>query len=336
MAISHTSISTRLLWTLMPSLFCIHCLMAQFAPPAGQVGSTAISKNDSNIKAWATQCVVQVGPTNIADSSAANASAGSASNATEQAGDGSIVSLGDGGFAILQFEKAISNGPGADFAVFENAFNATFLELAFVEVSSDGQNYVRFPAVSNTDTSLQVGGFGALDATKIYNLAGKYQANYGTPFDLEELIQDSAVLDINAVTHVKIIDVVGSIQPTYCSRDSRGVKINDPWPTPFTSGGFDLDAVAVLHQQGVAITLLEQQPIFLFPNPIPLGMDLQISNKAAINLYGGRLYNNAGQCIWRKKGVFENIETHNYPAGFYHLILTTEHGIMSYKITIQP
>jgi len=59
---------------------------------------------------------------------------------------------------------------GFDFAVFENSFNDSFLELAFVEVSSDGINFVRFPATSNTQTDVQITGFGTIDPTYINNL----------------------------------------------------------------------------------------------------------------------------------------------------------------------
>jgi hypothetical protein len=69
----------------------------------------------------------------------------------------------------------------------------------------------------------------------------------GTPFDLDELSGVSALLNIDAVTHVRIIDVVGSLNDLYASRDSLGNKINDPWSTPFASSGFDLDAVGVIH-----------------------------------------------------------------------------------------
>jgi hypothetical protein len=39
---------------------------------------------------------------------------------------------------------------------------------------------------------------------------------------------------------------VGTLLPSHARRDSLGNVINDPWPTPFESSGFDLDAVAVL------------------------------------------------------------------------------------------
>ena len=54
-------------------------------------------------------------------------------------------------------------------------------------------------------------------------------------------------LDINNITHVKIIDVIGSINQSYASYDSQGNIINDPFPTPYETGGFDLDAIGVIH-----------------------------------------------------------------------------------------
>lgn len=66
-----------------------------------------------------------------------------------------VVSLGDGGHALLTFDITISNGPGPDLAIFENTFLAggptsAFTELSFVEVSSDGVNFARFPSHSLT------------------------------------------------------------------------------------------------------------------------------------------------------------------------------------------
>src|SRR5436190_1349772 len=133
-------------------------------------------------------------------------------------------------------------------AVFENGFNDTFLELAFVEVSSDGVHWVRFPAHSLTQTTQQIdqadANNSAIDPTDVDGLAGKYRAGWGAPFDLAALT-GKPFLDVNQVTQVRIVDVVGCLNPTYASYDSDGRVINDPWPTPFNSGGFDLDAVAV-------------------------------------------------------------------------------------------
>ena len=221
---------------------------AQFDGPANQPGSKAIYKDDLSFVAWATGATVTRGLQDIAVKNNTFASAGVEANVSGIA-DNSIVSLGDGGSAIVTFANPIKNETGADFAVFENAFSDTFLELAFVEVSSDGVNYFRFPAISNTQTTTQIGGFGSVDATKLNNLAGKYKALYGTPFNLDD-VADNVLLNKNAVTQVKIIDVIGTIDPTYASYDSEGKIINELYNTPFASGGFDLDAVGVIHQAG--------------------------------------------------------------------------------------
>jgi hypothetical protein len=247
--------------------FISSALQAQFPPPAGEPGSTAIHRDSPLFKAWATGCEVVRGPQQIGVPNSESASVGEAWMATGKAGENPVVSLGDGGYAILTFAEPISNAEGFDFAVFENSFDGYFLELAHVEVSSDGVNFVRFPSVSLTDTTEQIWSFGYVEAIHIHNLAGKYRFDYGMPFDLEDL-RDSALVDINNITHVKIIDVIGSIDPALGSRDSRGVLINDPFPTPFPSCGFDLDAVGVLHPQSPANIAENNLPkLNLFPNP---------------------------------------------------------------------
>ena len=233
-------------------LFLLHItIKSQFAPIPGTQGSTAIHKDSSIFINWATNCSVNLGPENISDPISATASAGDSTMAIGSPGGG-IVSLGDGGEAILTFEKPIKNGSGWDFAVFENSFNDTYLEFGFVEVSSNGQEFYRFKATSLTQDSVQIDAFGSVDTEKINNLAGKYRANYGTPFDLEELAFETA-LDINNITHIKIIDVIGSIDPNYGSYDHLGNLINDPFPTPYPSSGFDLDAIGVIHEQPLKI-----------------------------------------------------------------------------------
>lgn len=249
-------------------LFAASPVFAQFAPAVGQAGTTAMYKDSSAFVGWATKCHIARGLQDISVSSGPYATVGDSSSALGIAGTTGVVSLGDGGMAILQFSSPIIDGNGPDLAVFENGFDDSFLELAFVEVSSDGSNYFRFPAVSNTDSTTQTGSFGLTDPTKLNNLAGKYRANYGTPFDLAD-IPDNLLLNKQAITHVRIIDVVGCIQNQYCTRDANNNKVNDPWPTAFGSGGFDLDAVGVIHWQGTPSSLKEQAftAITVYPNP---------------------------------------------------------------------
>ncbi|MEY4314839.1 MAG: hypothetical protein RI977_216 [Bacteroidota bacterium] len=231
---------------LVISLMARLCL-AQFAPAAGQPGSTALRADSSCFTNWAKRCSIQRGlrQINLPDSGFANV--GTAAGAEGPAASNGVVSLGDGGIATLTFDPPITNGTGFDFAVFENTFLDTFLELAFVEVSTDSLSWARFPAKSLTQTNTQTPGFGFTQPTKINNLAGKYRHPYGTPFDLEELAMMSNIR-INEIRYVRIIDVIGSIDSTIGSKDSEGRLINDPWPTPFPSSGFDLDAVGVINQ----------------------------------------------------------------------------------------
>jgi hypothetical protein len=234
-----------------------------YAPAAGQPGSTAIRYDDPSFVAWGS-AVGQLtrGPMDISDPASPLVTFGDPQTATIGPADAfdpstmtpltdpsKVLSLGDGGSITMLFPNPICDGPGADFAVFENGFNANFLELAFVEVF-DGKTWVRFPSHSLTQTSVQIdqtnpAPYNGIDPTNIDGLAGKYQVGWGTPFDLSVL--SGTGLDLNNIIAVRIVDVVGSIDPQYGTLDSDGNVINDPWPTPFSTGGFDLDAIGVIH-----------------------------------------------------------------------------------------
>lgn len=317
---------------LMLIAFFFGALYAQFPGPAGTPGSTAIHKDSSVFVNWATTCLVTRGYMDIANPSGGFASFGADSNGTKKAGLNGVVSLGDGGQAILTFPHPIRNGPGPDFAVFENAFNDTFLELAFVEVSSDGINFFRFPSISNTQTLSQIGPFSNNgDATKIHNLAGKYRINYGTPFDLQDLANTPG-LDVNNVTHVKLIDVVGCIQPPYASYDSQNNAINDPYPTNFSSGGFDLDAVGVIHEQVQSadeFNLSEFALIYPQPAHDYLYIILPTTEKhlyAQIQDVNGKIMNTSSTSI---------INVSELPDGIHYLQLKTDKNVYAKKIIIQ-
>ena len=265
--------------------------VAQFAPPAGQEGTTAMHCDSSAFVAWATDCVVERGPMRIDKPENGLASYGVDADGVGKPDGQALVSLGDGGNAVLTFDSPICNGPGPDFAVFENPLeNAQqpgyfFLELGFVDVSSDGVNYVRFPAISNIPTETQVGSFGCVEPQLVHNLAGKYAPLYGTPFDLDEL-PDDALLDKNKITHVRIVDVVGTIDPEYATYDSEGHIVNDPWPTPFNSSGFDLDAVGVIHDLAhYGVSDNATSTLLVYPNPVQDVLSVQAERVRAITVF---------------------------------------------------
>ncbi|MDT0295645.1 T9SS type A sorting domain-containing protein [Mesonia ostreae] len=293
-------------------------LSQSYAPPAGQTGSTAIASDNSIFVDWASGVEIERGYVNIEEPTFEHegsnyATYGDPSNAIGVVSN-SVVSLGDAGEAILTFHTPISNGSGYDFAVFENSFSETFLELAFVEVSSDGVNYFRFPSHSETQTQTQVGGFGNLDATYLNNLAGKYKALFGTPFDLND-IDDDPLLDKNSITHVKIIDVVGSIDPNYARYGSQGNAINDPFPTPFYSSGFDLDGVGVINQQNLSAGEKEVQRIAIYPNPATNFIKIESENRVD----NVEIYSTLGKLVKKYINLSkeQRLEVSELPKGIY-------------------
>lgn len=317
---------------LLISLICLPAV-AQYAPQAGVTGSTAISRDDNRIVGWANGCTVERGWLDVADKGQGKVSQGSDANAIGKSNN-YIVSLGDGGTAVLTFETALYNGSGYDFVIFENGFvnpadpEEAFLELAFVEVSSDGVHYVRFPASSLTDTP-QVPGSGVyMNARKVNNLAGKYRLGYGTPFDLEEL-KDSVGLDVDNVTHIRLVDVVGSLEgnSTY---DKDGNKINDPYPTPFPSGGFDLDAVGAVHMKGrwpaSVHNMTDSHAIQLYPNPANEILYVEVNDIAVRNI---AVTDVTGKLL-QEQSVNSNakvkVDVRHHKAGIYYLILTDKTG----------
>jgi hypothetical protein len=290
---------------------------AQFAPGVGSAGTTAMYKDSSAFVSWATKCTITRGLQDISLSSGAYANVGDSSSALGKAGTTGVVSLGDGGIAVLQFASPVKDDTGPDFAVFENSFDDSFLELGFVEVSSDGSNWFRFPAVSNTDATTQTGSFGATDPVKINNLAGKYRGQYGTPFDLAD-ITDNLLLDKQAITHVKIIDVVGCIQTQYCTRDVNNNKVNDPWPTAFGSGGFDLDAVGVINRQAIILSVqeAEQLPmVTLYPNPATDKLYLKVDGHST---YSVSVFNVLGELVLQSENS-SSMMVNELPEGVYTL-----------------
>ena len=155
---------------------------------------------------------------------------------------GDLASGGTPGRLTLHFANPIRNLSGADFTVFENAFfqgtgaASLFAEFAYVEVSADGVNFVRFPARSLTAAA--VGQYGTIDPTNVFNLAGKhvnaFGNSWGTPFDLADV-------GLASVSYVRFVDIPGN----GTSLDSLNQPIYDAWVT-IGSGGADIEAVGAI------------------------------------------------------------------------------------------
>lgn len=162
-------------------------------------------------------------------------------------GDLDATEIGQGvspGYLTVTFPHGVRNGVGADFAVFENGFafgspNGLFAEFAYVEVSTDGTNFARFPSISTNVAPVQgSGAFAGFDVSNVFNLAGKHASGFGTPFDLSQLVSDpqviSGLVDLANIQFVKLVDIPGN----GAFKDSLGNGILDNWLTT-GSGGFD-------------------------------------------------------------------------------------------------
>jgi len=207
-----------------------------YAPAAGQPGSTAMHMNSNAFLAWAT------GFTNymVGEDCEAQWQTPQQAIGPVQGTVTNIVCLGRGGQITLHFDLPISDGPGPDFAVFENSFDGFFLELAYLEVSSDGTNFFRFP--NDSLTTNPVAAFELIDPTDVTGYASKYAQGFGTPFDLGVLGGVFTQLNRHAVRWIRIQDIPGDGAHT----DSDGDPIFDPFPT-VGSAGFDLDGIGVIH-----------------------------------------------------------------------------------------
>lgn len=172
-------------------------------------------------------------------------------------GSTDVLSLGIGGSVTVGFNVTIVDGPGDDFIVFENPFyiigtNLVFAELAYVEVSSDGVHFARFPCLYENGKNTE-----GINISKVKNFAGVHpvMANKsngippcspqagGDRFDLSDLKNDSMVknglVDLDDIHYIRIIDIPGN---GTCF-DSYGNAIYD-----FTGGnGADIDAIAVIN-----------------------------------------------------------------------------------------
>ena len=177
-----------------------------------------------------------------------------------------VHSLGVAGSLTLGFATPITDAPGADFLVAENvflhagAFWQAFAEVMFVEVSSDGVSFARFPS-RYFGAAVAPGPLGTIATGSYAGLAGQtpvwatvpgvdaqdVASAGGDAFDLADLAAHPLVLaqavDLAAITQVRLVDVVSGQ-----ALDSTGVPILDPG-----AGSADVDAVTVIHPAGTPL-----------------------------------------------------------------------------------
>jgi hypothetical protein len=142
----------------------------------------------------------------------------------ESGGSLDVLSLGFEGSIVLQFTDLVAvDGPGPDLLVFENPFTG-FRETGVVAVSEDGVAWHEFPCAAKADG----GTAGCAGVSPVFSSPGNGVSGTdptvsgGDAFDLAEL-------GVARARFVRVTD-------TGANRFYGG-----------PGGGFDLDAVAVVH-----------------------------------------------------------------------------------------
>lgn len=141
-----------------------------------------------------------------------------------------VLSLGVEGEIILKSDTPILNEEGADLIVFENPFmvngsEAVFAELGEVAVSQDGLTWHTFPCEKENSEDLYPGCAG------VSPVLANPERNSIDPTDPDQAGGDAFDLDEVCLSWAQYVRI------TALSQGGSG-----------TSAGFDLDAVAVVHQ----------------------------------------------------------------------------------------
>jgi hypothetical protein len=169
-----------------------------------------------------------------------------------------------------------------------------------------------------------------MDPSNIDGLAGKYIGGYGTPFDFE-VLDSVPELDISSVSHIRVTDVVGSINASYATYDQNGNAINDPYPTEFASSGFDLDALAVINKNIVGVEETKLVGSKVYPNPVQDFLKIENRVPTAVRI----IHMGSNEVVY-SNGRARNytISVNDWPSGFYIAELKSSTGLEIRKIVI--
>jgi len=226
-----------------------------------------------------------------------------------------ILSLGFGGEIIVGFKDfVIEDLDGADFIIFENAFQnpATkklFVEPAKVSVSSDGINYFEFPYSEET-----LDGCAGISPTIGNGEPCIPESIGGDAFDLADV-------GLNNVSHIKITDISQIV------KSNPNHKYYDP-----IMSGFDLDAAVGLHLREKSNTVNKK---------VRDQFEIKNISQNVYSIESGFLmsqlilYNVNGSKIDEKRFYnYEIMDCSELPAGVYFMRITAGNKIYTNKILV--
>jgi hypothetical protein len=187
-------------------------------------------------------------------------------DSTPTTGSVSVVSLGRGGSVILEFtDNVIVDGPGPDLIVFENGFfrgsvptspdqdYSVAADLARVQVSADGVNFLEFPFSEEALARVQgdtISRALALDLVGLSGITPTFSGNWTLPDD--PFVWDSGGSGGISGAGGDAFDLarVGLAE----ARFVRIIDSGAPTGLAGPSEGFDLDSVVGLHGRPAAPT----------------------------------------------------------------------------------
>lgn len=182
-----------------------------------------------------------------------------------------VLTLGVNGSITVELGVDIVDGPGADFIVFENAFNEYF-EAGRVEVSADGTTFVAF-ACENLAPYTGCAGLGAVLSNPTNGVDPTDPATAGgDSFDLADI-------GVHRARYVRVTDVSG-------------------FNMGGTTAGFDLDAVAVVNAVPVGSALAG-------PAEVSVGVGTNQMPRFDLAVDARPIYGVAVECSVEPAGVVE-------------------------------
>lgn len=213
-----------------------------------------------------------------------------------------VLPIGFEGEIIIGFKgKALINGPGYDFIIFENPFinpinKGIFAEPGIVSVSQDGINFIEFPHNPNS-----LDGLAGLTPVNGNRDPFIHPACGGDAFDLE-------TIGLSFITHIKIKDTTNIV--TSLPKDHKYYN-----PQHILSG-FDLDAVSARYLVDISTVSTESHESDLRIRQY--NETLQILSSCYDCLYQIYIYNLFGIVVLNDYiNANQLVNIYKFPTGIY-------------------
>ena len=99
------------------------------------------------------------------------------------------------------------------------------------------------------------------------------------------------------------------------SRDAKNNLINDPYPTPYPSAGFDLDAVGVINSEALDLEEMTTN-VSIFPNPSTGVFTINAPGENRVEVYSVK-----GENLFQQNFIDSTkVDLTTFPKGMYFVV----------------